>query len=202
MEIKLTSEKITKRAREMISALESEFPAAAISFKCITKEAELMYHWLIPGTATSTSLIATSNKIRQCALSFMTYRKHEYVPAAAAMMDESNGKTSKKQLARNNLENRDKINENKDGIGKQDNHDGRNGMDNGTNGNTRKSILFRSHCKASHLANQGKGGGIECARSLEAEMDERIGSLELEIKVALAKNQELEAEVMAKEEGI
>lgn len=33
MELKLTSEKITKRAREMISALESEFPAAAISFK-------------------------------------------------------------------------------------------------------------------------------------------------------------------------
>lgn len=31
MEIKLTSEKITKRAREMIDALESEFPAAAIS---------------------------------------------------------------------------------------------------------------------------------------------------------------------------
>ncbi|CAL4939427.1 unnamed protein product [Urochloa decumbens] len=200
MEIKLTSERITKRAREMINALESDFPAAAISFKCITKEAELMYQWLISGNATDTSSIAISNEIRQCALSFMTYRKHEYIPAAAAMMgimkeaklmcelmrkeynedtnekmlnsfcvrnctlslmldicdecsavgvptrgiipanlnfsesdgmgfqenvdkvegkeinkhkDESNGKNSKKQLARNNLEERDRINENK-----------------------------------------------------------------------------------------
>ncbi|KAF8776489.1 hypothetical protein HU200_003195 [Digitaria exilis] len=56
------------------------------NFKCITKEAELLYHWLIPGTATATSVIAICNKIRQCALSFMTYRKHEYVPASATMM--------------------------------------------------------------------------------------------------------------------
>uniref|UniRef100_A0A0D9Z6F0 Uncharacterized protein n=1 Tax=Oryza glumipatula TaxID=40148 RepID=A0A0D9Z6F0_9ORYZ len=44
VEIKInrTSDKITKRARETTNALESEFPAAAVAFKCITKEAELM----------------------------------------------------------------------------------------------------------------------------------------------------------------
>ena len=36
--------------------------------------------------APCTFSIATSNDIRSCALSFMTYREHEYVPAAASMM--------------------------------------------------------------------------------------------------------------------
>uniref|UniRef100_A0A0D3G0D4 Uncharacterized protein n=1 Tax=Oryza barthii TaxID=65489 RepID=A0A0D3G0D4_9ORYZ len=43
VEIKInrTSDKITKRARETTNALESEFPAAAVAFKGITREANL-----------------------------------------------------------------------------------------------------------------------------------------------------------------
>lgn len=87
MEIRVTSEKISKRAREMANVLESDqFPAAAVSLKCITKEAELTCQLLLCRPAPCTFSIATSNDIRLCALSFMTYGEHEYVPAAAAAM--------------------------------------------------------------------------------------------------------------------
>ncbi|KAG2592248.1 hypothetical protein PVAP13_5NG535200 [Panicum virgatum] len=86
MEIRQTSEKISKLACQMANVLESEFPAAAVSLKCITKEAQLMCQLLTCQPAPCTFSIATSNDIRSCALSFMTYREHEYVPAAAAMM--------------------------------------------------------------------------------------------------------------------
>ncbi|KAG2601270.1 hypothetical protein PVAP13_5KG578814 [Panicum virgatum] len=50
MEIRVTSEKISKRAREMANVLESDqFPAAAVSLKCITKEAELTCQLLLVG---------------------------------------------------------------------------------------------------------------------------------------------------------
>ncbi|CAL4922667.1 unnamed protein product [Urochloa decumbens] len=86
IEVSLLSDKIVNCARQMTNVMESEFPAAAIALKCITKEAELMVEWLIAGTSVAAAYIVVSNKIRQCALSFMTSKHPEYVAPAAAMM--------------------------------------------------------------------------------------------------------------------
>ncbi|CAO2183479.1 unnamed protein product [Urochloa humidicola] len=87
IEVRLLSDKITKCVHQMTNEMESEFPAAAVALKCITKEAELMVECLISGSSVPATYIFLSNMIRQCALSFMASKDPEYVaPAAAAMM--------------------------------------------------------------------------------------------------------------------
>uniref|UniRef100_A0A0E0PE36 Uncharacterized protein n=1 Tax=Oryza rufipogon TaxID=4529 RepID=A0A0E0PE36_ORYRU len=89
VEIKIsrTSDRITKRARETTTnALESEFPAAAVAFKCITKEAELMCAMLIHAAEDHPYWFVLCNKVRLYALRFMAYKEPEYILAAAAMM--------------------------------------------------------------------------------------------------------------------
>jgi len=81
-EVQLVSDNITKRAHEMAQIQGSEFPAAAIVLKCITKEAELMRQCIISGD--SIMSFSLSNSLRRCALILMTCK--DYVPAAAAMM--------------------------------------------------------------------------------------------------------------------
>ncbi|XP_052160968.1 uncharacterized protein LOC127778411 isoform X2 [Oryza glaberrima] len=92
------SKKITNCAYQMVSMECSEFPAATVALKCITKEADLMCQSVVSGAATTSSMV-TSNSIRRCALRFMTYKGPEHVPATATMM----AIMKESELLRNNL---------------------------------------------------------------------------------------------------
>ncbi|CAL4894881.1 unnamed protein product [Urochloa decumbens] len=76
--------KITRCAHEISKMKCSDFPAAAVALKCITKEADLMCQLLVCGCTASALIFC--GRIREHALSFMTLKGPEHVAAAATMM--------------------------------------------------------------------------------------------------------------------
>lgn len=68
----------------MFIEVHSLVPILNHGFKCITKEADLMCQLLMCGHTTSALIFC--GKIREHALSFMTYKGPEHVAAAATMM--------------------------------------------------------------------------------------------------------------------
>ncbi|TVU19773.1 hypothetical protein EJB05_35944, partial [Eragrostis curvula] len=79
------SNKITNCVRKLINMKCCQFPAAAISLKCIMKEAGLMCELVMSGIC-STFPMNVSSGIRQCALIFMTYKGDGFYTWSATMM--------------------------------------------------------------------------------------------------------------------
>ncbi|CAD6221386.1 unnamed protein product [Miscanthus lutarioriparius] len=118
MEIPLVSGNVTKRAREMARILGSEFPAAAIALKGIMKEAESAIGLLRGDQEKNNAKIACTDRVRHCTLLIMLELCDECSavpePTVCDITGDLNSNESDNKLADNgNHEERGNVSENK-----------------------------------------------------------------------------------------